>query len=400
MTASCERHPEEVECFRMPIPDGRFSRDKRYEYTYATRKSFEYIPSLGRQDWRYFTTKPFIYAGKWLRSESRGFGDGGENWEVFHDPDPNPDSDPNPDGSHDEKIISWDYDGTLCWRESPYSDSDTTIRKIMNDIIEDVVVGEKREEKIQQNTNTLKSEVSPKIDTAPAIHEEEQSSSSSSSILRFILGKPSTCGMLDPAETTTMESKYNIHPNIAEFWCFITSFFYGTSLLLYFVKQENWYEKWREDAGWPDFIHFSILCSVFVMICSAVYHSTLFEIAGCMDCFLASFIVASVTMSCFGIDMLTQIGFLLGLGVINMMMWRHSTRIALIVVGFIYPFVILVCTRMKWYYGQIIFSLISLGIVCFLLDRLGYAPLHSLWHILGGAAITLSLYHVVINGPV
>jgi hypothetical protein len=88
------------------------------------------------------------------------------------------------------------------------------------------------------------------------------------------------------------------------------------------------------------------------------------------------------------------------LGVINMMMWRHSTRIALIVVGFIYPFVILVCTRMKWYYGQIIFSLISLGIVCFLLDRLGYAPLHSLWHILGGAAITLSLYHVVINGPV
>jgi hypothetical protein len=197
-----------------------------------------------------------------------------------------------------------------------------------------------------------------------------------------------------------MEPKYNIHPNIAEFWCFITSFSYGSSLLLYLVKEENWYEKWREDAGWPEFIHFSILCSVVVMICSAVYHSTLFEVAGCMDCFLASFIVASVTMSCFGIDMITQVGVLLGLGVLNMMMWRHSTRIALIVVGFIYPFVILSCMRMKWYYGQIVFSLISLGVVCFLLDRLGYAPLHSLWHLLGGAAITLSLYHVVVNGPV
>jgi len=27
-------HPEEIECFRMPMPDGRFSCDKRYEYTY------------------------------------------------------------------------------------------------------------------------------------------------------------------------------------------------------------------------------------------------------------------------------------------------------------------------------------------------------------------------------
>ena len=67
-------HPEEIECFRMP--SGGFSQDKRYEYTYATRKSREYIPALRRQDWRYFTNKGFTYAGKWRRSEQRGWGDG------------------------------------------------------------------------------------------------------------------------------------------------------------------------------------------------------------------------------------------------------------------------------------------------------------------------------------
>jgi hypothetical protein len=109
MTELCERHPEEVECFRMP--NGGFSQNKRYEYTYATRKSWEYIPSLGRQDWRYFTTKPFISAGIWLRREQRGFGDGGNYWEVFLLDDR--------EGGAGEMIVSWDYDGTLCWILSP-----------------------------------------------------------------------------------------------------------------------------------------------------------------------------------------------------------------------------------------------------------------------------------------
>ena len=108
MTTSA--HPEEIECFRMPLPDGQFSPDKRYEYTYATRKSWEYIPALGRKDWRYFTNKGFTYAGKWLRSEQRGWGDGADCWEVFLD-----------DKLGDtnecvERIVSWNYDGTLCWQ--------------------------------------------------------------------------------------------------------------------------------------------------------------------------------------------------------------------------------------------------------------------------------------------
>ena len=100
-------HPEEIECFRMPSKDGTFSPDKRYEYTYATRKSWEYIPALGRQDWRYFTNKGFTYAGKWLRSEQSGQADAGDYWEVFFD---------DRGGGREHKVES-DYDGMLCWRE-------------------------------------------------------------------------------------------------------------------------------------------------------------------------------------------------------------------------------------------------------------------------------------------
>lgn len=376
MTTNSSDHPEEIECFRSP--DGGFSPDKRYEYTYATRKSWEYIPEIRRKDWRYFTTKPFIYAGKWLRSEQRGRGDGGDYWEVFQ----------GVDGA--ENIVSWDYDGTMCYRESPYSDSlivASTVRKIVDEIVDHVEVNDRSTavEKVQKTARVVPNKV---------VTEDKPWS-----LMKCICGEPSKCAPFDPAETTTMESKYSVHANIAEFWCFLTSFFYGSSLLLYFVKEEEWFEKWREAAGWPDFIHFSIAISVLVMICSATYHCTLFEVSGCIDCFFASFIVASVTMSTFGIDMITQVGVLLGLGVLNMFMWRYSTRLALIVVGFVYPFVTLSCMKMKDYYGVIIFSMITLGVACFLLDRCGYAPLHSVWHILGGAAITGSLYHVIVNGP-
>lgn len=222
------------------------------------------------------------------------------------------------------------------------------------------------------------------------------------SLIQCILGNPSKCGVLDKAETTTMETKYNVHTNIAEFWCFITSFFYGSSLLLYLIKEEDWFEGWRAAAatGWPVYIHFSIAISVMVMICSALYHVCLIEVVGCVDCFLASFAFASVTMSVFGIDLITQVGVLLGIGVLNFNAWRYSTRLALIVVGVVYPFAMLSSMRMKKYYGVAVFLLVNIGVACFLMDRMGIAPLHSLWHIFGAGAITLALYHVVVNGTV
>ena len=383
-------HPEEIECFRMPMPDGRFSPDKRYEYTYATRKSWEYIPLLRRKDWRYFTTKGFTYAGKWLRSERRGWGDGGDCWEVFEDDQ----TDNGANGGTKEKIVSWDYDATLCWRECPYAAAvadSALITGVTREVIDKMIttIAEAKAE-AEEETDTVKT-------TADA---KTKATTDEWSLIQCIFGNPSKCGVLDKAETTTMEPKYQVHASIAEFWCFITSFFYGSSLLLYLVKEEDWFEGWRAGAGWPSYIHFSIAISVIVMICSAVYHVSLIEVVGCVDCFFASFVIASVTMSVFGIDILTQVGVLLGIGVMNFNAWRYSTRLALIVVGLVYPFAMLSCMRMKKYYGAAVFLLVNIGVACFLMDRMGIAPLHSLWHIVGAGAITLALYHVVVNGTV
>lgn len=378
-------HPEEIECFRMPMPDGQFSPDKRYEYTYATRKSWEYIPLLRRKDWRYFTTKGFTYAGKWLRSERRGWGDGGECWEVFED------DLGGGDGGTKEKIVSWDYDATLCWRECPYAADAALITGVTREVIDKMIT----------TIAEAKAEAKAKAKAEAKAEAKTTTTTDEWSLIQCIFGNPSKCGVLDKAETTTMEPKYCVHASIAEFWCFITSFFYGSSLLLYLVKEEDWFEGWRAPAaGWPSYIHFSIAISVIVMICSAVYHASLIEVVGCVDCFFASFAFASVTMSVFGIDIITQIGVLLGIGVLNFNAWRYSTRLALIVVGLGYPFAVLSCMRMKKYYGAAVFLLVNIGVACFLMDRMGIAPLHSIWHILGAGAITVSLYHVVVNGTV
>lgn len=384
-------HPEEIECFRMPPDDGgKFSTEKRYEYTYATRKSWEYIPALGRHDWRYFTNKGFTYAGKWLRSERRGVGDGDDYWEVFLDETGSRES----GGGHTEKTVSRDYDDTLCWRVCPYA-SDYEINNVVEKVMDEVV--ERVAARIEPEPEPVKPPTRIKLDPDPIL-----AASWVRRVIHYIFGEPSKCAFLDYAEITTMEPKYQVHANIAEFWCFITSFFYGSSLLLYLVKKEDWFDGWRTEGatGWPDYIHFSIAISVLVMIFSAAYHASIIECIGCIDCFLASFAIASVTMTLVGVDIITQFGVLLGIGVLNLNAWRYSTRLALLVIASVYPFAMLMCMRMKSYYGAAIFLLVNLSVLCFLLDRMGIAPLHSVWHILGGGAITVALYYVVVNGVV
>lgn len=126
-----QQHPEEIECFRTP-GEGRFSPDKCYEYTYATRKSWEYIPALRRHDWRYFTNKGFTYAGKWVCSDRNGWRDSGDCWEVFRS---------NGDGDGDgETIVYWDYAATLCWRECRcYDDDDIEVRTVTRTIMDEMI---------------------------------------------------------------------------------------------------------------------------------------------------------------------------------------------------------------------------------------------------------------------
>jgi hypothetical protein len=107
---------------------------------------------------------------------------------------------------------------------------------------------------------------------------------------------------------------------------------------------------------------------------------------------------ASATMTVFGVDMITQVGVLLLLGVIHMSAWRYITRFTMIIMTLVFPFALLSYTRMKKYYGSIIVMMILSGVTCFLIDRMGIAPLHSIWHILSGGAIAVTLYYVMVNG--
>ena len=218
------------------------------------------------------------------------------------------------------------------------------------------------------------------------------------SLIRCIFGHPCKCDPFDTAEITTMEPKYRVSTSIAEFWCFLTSLFYGSSLLLYFVKEEDWYPEWR--AGWPAYIHFPIAMSVIVMLCSAIYHVCLIECIGCVDCFFASFLYTSATMTVFGVDVVTQIGALLILGVIHLYAWRYITRFVMSIMGAVFPFALLSYTRMKSYYGYAIITVSITGFTSFILDRMGIAPLHSVWHVLSGLGVALTLYYVVVNGTV
>jgi hypothetical protein len=55
----------------------------------------------------------------------------------------------------------------------------------------------------------------------------------------------------------------------------------------------------------------------------------------------------------------------------------------------------------SWRWWLLLMLIIFLEIiVCFVLDRMGIAPLHSVWHVLSGTAVALTLYYVVVNGAV
>lgn len=86
----------EQEVFR--YAESNFDTNKYYEYTYRTRQEGKY-PNT-----RYFTTQPLRYAGKFVRFESWGWGDGSGCAAYF-------------DCNGTIVRIEFDYEGTICFRE-------------------------------------------------------------------------------------------------------------------------------------------------------------------------------------------------------------------------------------------------------------------------------------------
>jgi hypothetical protein len=80
----------EVEIKRLTPIVGHF-----YKTALATRRIWI------NNEWRYFTTNPLRYVGKFVRSEHQGYGDGGRYAEIY-------------DNGGKEIRIDYDYDGMTC----------------------------------------------------------------------------------------------------------------------------------------------------------------------------------------------------------------------------------------------------------------------------------------------
>jgi len=90
--------PGETEVFPLDPETG-----KCYEYAEATRK----IGSWSQGNERYFTANPMRYVGRFVRTERRGWGDGGEVWSIFVD------------NNGVEHRVDYSYEGTTSFREVP-----------------------------------------------------------------------------------------------------------------------------------------------------------------------------------------------------------------------------------------------------------------------------------------
>ena len=82
----------EVEVFR--LSESEFNTNKCYEYALKTRTQGIYPNE------KYYTTNNLQYLGKYIKSESFGYGDGGSYFEYF-----------------ENCKIQYDYDGNTCFRE-------------------------------------------------------------------------------------------------------------------------------------------------------------------------------------------------------------------------------------------------------------------------------------------
>jgi hypothetical protein len=230
---------------------------------------------------------------------------------------------------------------------------------------------------------------SPKADGKPKIL----------SLCDRLCGLPSDRDFFDAASVTTTEEKYNIHPKIAEFWCCVTSVFYASIVLAYLIPYSSWWMGWIQLGHLPAYLHFTILLGLLTAITSTLYHALLFEGLGSIDCSIAVVTATCSTLTNLGLPFVYQLCIFIGTMCVFVAMWRRATGLAMLLAVFVYPLSVFSCVLFGWRLGALSFGLLFCGNICFLLDRSGKCPLHSLWHILSGTSILVSAIAVIEQGP-
>lgn len=189
------------------------------------------------------------------------------------------------------------------------------------------------------------------------------------------------------ATVVTLEKKYAVCSNIAEFWCTITSVFFAFPLLL--TLKYNFSEL---QAIHQTFITLSVITASM----SFIYHWSLLKLFSSADAGFATIMVALGTIALCTKNpsfypeqdwpLLWQ-GSIYGTALVFIIFWENTAATSLILFALFIP-VNLFCLIQLEYYYTFINGLV--GISFFLFDRLGYAPTHSLWHFFGG----LYLYYL------
>jgi hypothetical protein len=194
------------------------------------------------------------------------------------------------------------------------------------------------------------------------------------SLLDRILGLPSTCKFCDTAPVTTMEKRYAMHPRIAEFWCCVTSIFYASGVIVYAAPRSEWAEQWLQLNHLPAYVHTCILFGMVTATASTVYHATLWEGLGAFDCSMAIVLWFASTLTSLGLPLLYQFLVLLPLLITFGLLWRRSTRLAIVAAIIIFPISIWSCALKGWMWGATVVTLLCIGVMCFIVDRLKVQP--------------------------
>jgi hypothetical protein len=190
------------------------------------------------------------------------------------------------------------------------------------------------------------------------------------SLLDRILGPPTTCKFCDTAPVTTMEKRYAMHPQIAEFWCCVSSIFYASGVIVYAAPQSQWADQWLQLNHLPAYVHTCILLGIITAAASTIYHATLWEGMGSFDCSMAIVLWFASTLTTLGLPLLYQFFIMFPLLGTFGLLWRRSTRLAIVAAIIIFPISIWACVLKGWIWGAATITLLCAGVLCFILDRL------------------------------
>jgi hypothetical protein len=273
----------------------------------------------------------------------------------------------------------------------------------INDAIDQIV---KENEMTEIVNSVVKSERLKKLLKRHLPHHEKQMIrivGACKSYARVAFGDKFDSNFSDIAPVTTCEMKYAHSPHIAEYWATISSISYHLVFLVLFVPYQDWYYLWQLDGRIPIITTITVYILFLVGTTSALYHSTLWEGIGCIDCSLAIIGMTMLTLACINVDIKIYALILATLTLLYFKHLKYATAISVVLGALLVPYIIIQNIIRNNSLGWATSISLFVGTVCFMLDRARvfpeFAHFHSIWHVLSGLSGLFGLLNVVCNGP-